>query len=136
MFARSSILLLTAFSLAACDRISGVADQKIADAEAIGYACRVSLKKPEDCMKENETQSPSSVLDGWKSADKDIKDKKINADMSNSSAASEVVASSAPSAAETEATASGDKTAGKIGSIPAEEPKKSVGTDAHKPASH
>lgn len=137
MLTRSTILLLTTFSLVACDRISGAADQKIADAEAIGYACRVSLKKPEDCMKENEAQSPSSVLGGWKAADKDIKDKKINAEMSNSPvAASEVAVSSAPSAAETEATASGDKTVEKGSHLPVEEPKKSAETEAHKPASH
>lgn len=136
MLTRSMILLLAAFSLVGCDRISGAADQKIADAEAIGYACRVSLKKPEDCMKENEAQSPSSILDGWKAADKDIKDKKINAEMSNAPTAASEVAASSPSAAETEATTSGEKTAEKVSNLPAEEPKKSAETDAHKSASH
>ncbi len=74
-------LLLIAITTTGCDRISGVADQKIFDAEAIGYACRVSLKTPEDCMKENETHSPSSVLTGWKAADKDIVDKKLDPGM-------------------------------------------------------
>ncbi|HEX5364362.1 MAG TPA: hypothetical protein VFW59_08825 [Gallionella sp.] len=72
MHSLRSLLLLAALALAGCDRISGEADKKIYDAEAIGYACRVSLKAPEDCMKENETQSPTSVLDGWKAANKDI----------------------------------------------------------------
>lgn len=67
-----AILLLVAFGLFGCDRLTGADQQKILDAEAIGYACRVSLKTPEDCMKENETMSPTSILTGWKSADKDI----------------------------------------------------------------
>jgi hypothetical protein len=29
-------------------------------------------------MKENETFSPSMILDGWRSADKDVQDKVIN----------------------------------------------------------
>lgn len=115
---RRAALLLSCLALAACDRITGEATQKILDAEAIGYACRVSMKTPEDCMKENEAQSPSSVLDGWKEADKDIskktldphmgKDKKseANSDAASSDAASEVVAapqvtSETPSKADT-----------------------------------
>jgi hypothetical protein len=84
-------LLLLAVPLTACDKITGAADQKIADAEAIGFACRVAQKQPEACMKENETQSPSSILEGWKSADEDIKGGKLDPTMSNvapSSAAS------------------------------------------------
>lgn len=78
---RTAFLLFLAFLLIGCEKLSGAADQKIYDAEAIGYACRISLKKPEDCMKENDTQSPSSVLDGWKSADRDIKEKVIDVSM-------------------------------------------------------
>lgn len=74
-------LMVPALFLIGCDKLTGAADQKIADAEAIGYACRVSQKTPEACMKENEAQSPSSVLDGWKSADKDIKEKAIDIGM-------------------------------------------------------
>ena len=101
---RRAALLLSCLALVACDRITGEATQKILDAEAIGYACRVSLKAPEDCMKANDAQSPSSVLDGWKQADKDISKKTIdplmgqgkvadeNADTASSAAAAEVVA--------------------------------------------
>jgi len=81
MFRHAVILLIIAFSTSGCDRLTGVAEQKIYDAEAVGYACRVSLKTPEDCMKENETHSPSSVLMGWKSADKDITDRKLDPSM-------------------------------------------------------
>ena len=78
---RLALLLIPALLLTGCEQLSGASDQKIYDAEAIGYACRISLKKPEDCMKENETQSPSSVLDGWKAADKDIREKVLDASM-------------------------------------------------------
>ncbi len=84
---RNASLLLALLLLAGCDKLTGAADQKIADAEAIGFACRVSGKTPEACMKENEAQSPSSVLDGWKSADEDIKSGKLDPNMSNTSSA-------------------------------------------------
>lgn len=74
-------LLLIAIATAGCDKITGVAEQKISDAEAIGYACRVSLKKPEDCMKENESQSTTSLLNGWKTADKEILDRTLDPSM-------------------------------------------------------
>lgn len=75
--------LLLLVLLAGCDKLTGAADQKIADAEAIGFACRVSGKAPEACMKENEAQSPSSILDGWKAADEDIRGGKLDPNMSN-----------------------------------------------------
>ncbi len=74
MRAGISVLLIAALGLVGCDRITGEADRKMYDAEAIGYACRVSLKPPEDCMKENEAYSPTSILSGWKAADKAIKE--------------------------------------------------------------
>lgn len=74
-------LLLILLATTGCDRLTGAAQQKVSDAEAIGYACRVSFKKPEDCMKENDAQSPTSVLEGWKAADKDIQDKKLDPGM-------------------------------------------------------
>jgi hypothetical protein len=91
-----SVLLLCSFTLTACDRLSGVATQKILDAEAIGYACRVSLKAPEDCMKDNEAQSPSSVLEGWKAADQDIHDKVIDPSMGKAPPAVVTPASGVP----------------------------------------
>ena len=96
-FARPSILLIAALALVGCDRITGAGQQKTLDAEAIGYACRISLKTPEDCMKENETQSPTSVLLGWKEADRDIKDKAIDPSMGK--AVPQTVQSAAPAAA-------------------------------------
>lgn len=81
-------LIMPALLLAGCDKLTGAADQKIADAEAIGFACRVSQKTPEACMKENEAQSPSSILDGWKSADEDIKAGKLDPTMSGMSSKS------------------------------------------------
>ena len=76
---RIVLVFLCILSLSGCDKIktlmggSPVLDPKELDAQAIGYACRVSKKQPEPCMKENDTQSPSQILNGWKNADKDIK---------------------------------------------------------------
>lgn len=81
-------LLIALLFLAGCDQLTGAADQKIADAEAIGFACRVSQKTPEACMKENEAQSPSAILDGWKAADEDIKAGKLDPTMRNVAAPS------------------------------------------------
>jgi len=53
----------------------------VADAEAVGFACRVSAKTPEDCMKENEARSPADILDGWKRADEDINSGKLDPTM-------------------------------------------------------
>lgn len=92
---RASVLFLL-LALAGCDKLTGAADQKIADAEAIGFACRVSQKTPEACMKENEAQSPSSILDGWKSADEDIKAGKLDPTMSGMSSASAEGETAAP----------------------------------------
>lgn len=118
-----SVLLMVLCALAGCDRLSGAAEQKTQDAEAVGYACRVSRKAPEPCMKENEAHSPSAVLDGWKSADKDIKDKKIDPNVTNPVVAVSAVveaAASAPAAAE----------------VAAPEKSKKEETATHKPASH
>jgi hypothetical protein len=71
-------LLLGTGVLTGCDKLSGVAEQKNADAVAIGYACRVSEKNPEDCMKENESYSPDSILEGWKDANDSLKSKGID----------------------------------------------------------
>ena len=111
---RASLFLLL-LALAGCDKLTGAADQKIADAEAIGFACRVSHKAPEACMKENEAQSPSSILDGWKSADEDIKAGKLDPNMSSMSSASSTESESAPAEGADAATA-----------VPAEEKKENA----------
>ncbi len=93
--------LLIALATAGCDQMTGVAEQKISDAEAIGYACRISLKKPEDCMKENDTQSTTSILSGWKDADKDIQDKTLDPSMGLDPAYGQLaIPASAPAVAE------------------------------------
>ena len=86
MRAELSMLLLTALALVGCDRITGADQQKIFDAEAIGYACRISIKTPEDCMKENEALSPTSILAGWKAANKDIDGQLIDPSMGKQTA--------------------------------------------------
>jgi len=116
MRARQFLLPIAALALVGCDRITGADQQKALDAEAIGYACRISLKTPEDCMKENETQSPTSVLYGWKEADKDVKEKAIDPSMGKHQPAPQQNAAAAAATenkpvAENAAAAKGEKTA-------------------------
>ena len=121
-FARPSILLIAALALVGCDRITGAGQQKTLDAEAIGYACRISLKTPEDCMKENEAQSPTSVLFGWKEADKDVQSKVIDPSMGKDLPAPQIQ-QSAPA---------GDATGGKAQTSKAAE--NTAATTSEKPA--
>lgn len=95
---RLLLLSVLVLLLAGCDKLTGEADRKMADAEAVGFACRVSSKSPEDCMKENDSHSPSYILDGWKFADEDIKSGKLDPSMRNMAAAKH----SADAAAESE----------------------------------
>lgn len=68
--------VLLAVPLTGCEfEIPG---QKAKDAVAVGYACRVSVKSPEQCMRENPKYNPTSLLEGWQEADKDVKDKKVD----------------------------------------------------------
>lgn len=104
--------LLIAAATSGCDKITGVAEQKISDAEAIGYACRVSLKKPEDCMKENEAQSTTSVLTGWKAADKDISERTLDPSMGSDPATAVILKpASAPVATKDKKSAKKDEEA-------------------------
>ena len=86
MSSRLFLMVLCLLALSGCDKLKSmmgggvaVVDPKELDAQAIGYACRVSKKQPEPCMKENDGQSPSQILFGWKKADKDIKARVIDA---------------------------------------------------------
>jgi len=68
--------VVPALLLAGCEfEIPG---QKAKDAAAMGYACRVSKKSPELCMRENPIFSQTAILEGWREADQDVKDKKID----------------------------------------------------------
>ena len=68
--------VVPALLLAGCEfEIPG---QKAKDAAAMGYACRISKKSPELCMRENPAFSQTAVLEGWRDADKDVKDKKVD----------------------------------------------------------
>jgi len=68
--------VVPALLLAGCEfEIPG---QKAKDAAAMGYACRISKKSPELCMRENQNFSQTAILEGWRDADKDVKDKKVD----------------------------------------------------------
>lgn len=86
---RLLVPLIALLLLDGCDRITGEADKKILNAQAVGYACRISMKTPEDCMKENDTQSPTYILSGWKSADQDINERVLDPTMGKRTAKSE-----------------------------------------------
>jgi hypothetical protein len=124
MRTRRFVLLLAALGLVGCDRITGAGQQKTLDAEAIGYACRISLKTPEDCMKENETYSPTSVLFGWKEADKDVQEKTIDPSMGKNPPAPQIqqsapAAAATGTAAENSDAAKGEKPTSTAGEKPA-----------------
>ncbi len=88
MPARSTalILLAAALPLAGCEMITG---EKAKDGEAVGYACRLSNKSPEECMKENNAYTPTSILGGWKTAEKDVKEKKVGIQLGKGTAPAE-----------------------------------------------
>jgi len=70
------VWMLPALLLAGCNfEIPG---QKAKDAAAMGYACRISKKSPEQCMRENPTFSQTAILEGWREGDQDVKDKKVD----------------------------------------------------------
>lgn len=70
--------MVPALLLAGCNfEIPG---QKAKDAAAMGFACRVSKKSPEQCMRENPAFSQVAILDGWREADQEVKDKKVDTD--------------------------------------------------------
>jgi hypothetical protein len=110
MSSRILLIVFCLLALSGCDKIksalgiAAVVDPKELDAQAIGYACRVSRKPPEICMKENDAQSPSQILFGWKNADKDIKARVIelgpNGELLATSASSVSAAKPAPAAEE------------------------------------
>lgn len=129
MPSRQFLLLLAALGLAGCDRLSGEADRKNFDAEAIGYACRVSLRVPEDCMKANEAHSPTSILAGWKKANKDIEENVIDPSMGQNRH-EESTPQSAPAAAESAPAAAPENT-----EKPATEGKQEA-AKTHKPEKH
>lgn len=126
------VLPIAAFLLPGCDRLTGADVKKNLDAEAIGYACRISMKTPEECMKENEAQSPTSVLFGWKEADKDIKEKTIDPNMGKPT-----LPQSAPAVAETGGKAEAEaKTETSTAKAAESTPDKSEKPAAKKKANH
>jgi hypothetical protein len=77
MSSRAALLFLlaAALPLGGCEMLAGADKGK--DGESVGYACRLSSKLPEDCMKENDIYTPTSILEGWKRGEKDVKEGKV-----------------------------------------------------------
>lgn len=134
MRALHAVSLIAALALVGCDRITGAADQKILDAQAVGYACRISLKTPEDCMKENETHSPTYVLNGWKEADRDVNERVIDPTMGKRAAAT-AAPTAAKGAGKTEAVQPAAKAANTKGVVSdSKQAKPAKAEPAKKPA--
>ncbi|MDP2827685.1 MAG: hypothetical protein Q8O37_03675 [Sulfuricellaceae bacterium] len=75
MPSRLLFAVLAILPLSGCEMLTG---DKGKDGESVGYACRVSSKLPEDCMKENATYTPTSILTGWKAAEAHLTGKKAD----------------------------------------------------------
>lgn len=51
--------------------------QRVAEAKAIGGACRHGLRSIEDCYSLNEEASKAAIFDGWKDMDQYMRENKI-----------------------------------------------------------
>ena len=51
--------------------------QRVAEAKAIGGACRHGLRSIEDCYSLNEDASKAAIFDGWKDMDQYMRENKI-----------------------------------------------------------
>ncbi len=84
MIARPTLLaalLAPTLLLGGCDLEALLADpkmvQKIADAKAIGGACRHGNRSIEDCYALNEKFPKASIYDGWRDMDQYMRDNKL-----------------------------------------------------------
>ena len=85
MIARLTFLAMAlsfALTLGGCDAVTALmadpkAAQRIADAKAIGSACRHGLRSIEDCYMLNEKASKSAVFTGWKDMDQYMRENKV-----------------------------------------------------------
>lgn len=77
------LFLAMVLTLGGCDLIDTLmadpkAAQRIADAKAIGSACRYGLRSIEDCYALNEKASKAYVFEGWKEMDQYMRENKID----------------------------------------------------------
>jgi predicted RecB family endonuclease len=76
------ILASVALLMVGCDNIAALtadprAAQRIADAKAVGSACRFGLRSIEDCYALNEKSPKSAIFDGWKEMDQYMRENNI-----------------------------------------------------------
>lgn len=81
MTARLILTLVTTLLLAGCV-IPGMEPdpriaQRIAEAKAIGGACRYGVRGIEDCYSLNEEASKAAIFEGWKDMDQYMRENKI-----------------------------------------------------------
>ena len=78
------LLLLTVFGplLVACDQLGidtpqKAAERQVADAKAVGSACRHALRAIEDCYTLNPKADKASVFAGWREMDEYMRENKL-----------------------------------------------------------
>lgn len=78
------LLLLSVFGplLAACDQLGidtpqKAAERQLADAKAVGSACRHALRAIEDCYTLNPKADKASVFGGWREMDEYMRENKL-----------------------------------------------------------
>lgn len=79
---RVVLLSLLMMALTACDQLGidtpqKTADRRVAEAKAIGGACRHAMRAIEDCYLLNPKAEKSSVFDGWREMDEYMRENKL-----------------------------------------------------------
>lgn len=82
MSARVLLVLAMAFALGGCDQLgletpAKAAERKLAEARAIGSACRHAMRAIEDCYVLNPKADKSAVFAGWREMDEYMRENKL-----------------------------------------------------------
>lgn len=82
MSARTLVILGMAFALGGCDQLgvdtpAKAAERKLAEARAIGSACRHAMRAIEDCYVLNPKADKSAVFAGWREMDEYMRENKL-----------------------------------------------------------
>lgn len=81
-FVRKGCWLLVLWSLTGCDQLGietpkVTAEHQVAEAKAIGGACRHALRAIEDCYTLNPKSDKSAMYDGWREMDEYMRENKL-----------------------------------------------------------
>lgn len=80
--AKGVLLLCALMAVAGCDQLGietpqKAAERQLADAKAVGGACRHALRAIEDCYTLNPKADKSAVYDGWREMDEYMRENKL-----------------------------------------------------------